>query len=292
MTNQPLAEIFGYPAESTSPEAQRCRKMRLCPFNNRIPNCTKDRAKKPLGVCSIYEKGRKTVVCPIRLRQNWRVIEGAADAFFDPGTLWTSITDVKLFDKYYNLVGIIDFILVAYNQRGDIIDFGALDLHAAYVTQNLRRPFERYMYDQQAYLKEGYKGQNQPHADYLSTIRKRIAPQLIYKGSIFHAWQKRSAIALDKGLFDALPGFTEVDAHQSEVTWLVYDYASNNVDGINDLILHKTVHTLFEPTLFQITRVEPGLLESFISELQEQLDEQLDKDYPPDVPILEDLKEE
>ena len=50
----PLAEVFGYPVSDMSRDAARFRKNRLCPFNNIIPNCTKDKAQSPLGVCSIY----------------------------------------------------------------------------------------------------------------------------------------------------------------------------------------------------------------------------------------------
>ena len=53
MPNHPLAEVFGYATTDFSDRAQRFRKSKLCPFNNRVPNCTKDKANDPLGVCSI-----------------------------------------------------------------------------------------------------------------------------------------------------------------------------------------------------------------------------------------------
>jgi len=49
----PLSEIFGFPIENDSTKAQRYRKQKLCPFNNKVPNCTKDKANNPLGICSI-----------------------------------------------------------------------------------------------------------------------------------------------------------------------------------------------------------------------------------------------
>ncbi|MGF1506092.1 MAG: NotI family restriction endonuclease [Anaerolineae bacterium] len=75
--NHPLNEVFGFPPSDFSPAAQRNRQNRLCPFNNRVPNCTKDRANDPLGVC------------PIRFRQDWLVAEDAASFFFPEGTAWT-----------------------------------------------------------------------------------------------------------------------------------------------------------------------------------------------------------
>jgi hypothetical protein len=52
--NQPLAEVFGHLPTDFSPKANRYRKHKLCPFNNKVPSCTKDKAKDPLEVCSVY----------------------------------------------------------------------------------------------------------------------------------------------------------------------------------------------------------------------------------------------
>ncbi len=53
-SQQPLSEVFGYTLEDHSKKAVSARQNRLCPFNNKVPNCTKDKAKNPLGVCSIF----------------------------------------------------------------------------------------------------------------------------------------------------------------------------------------------------------------------------------------------
>jgi hypothetical protein len=41
-----------------SEKAERYRSHRLYPFNNKAPNYTKDKAKDPLGVCSVYHEGK------------------------------------------------------------------------------------------------------------------------------------------------------------------------------------------------------------------------------------------
>jgi len=61
----PLAEVFGFPTDNMTPNAIRHRKYRLCPFNNKIPNCTKDKAQAPLGVCSVFHESEIVVTCPI-----------------------------------------------------------------------------------------------------------------------------------------------------------------------------------------------------------------------------------
>ena len=82
MPFHPLAEIFGYPFDNLTDEAPRFRKNRLCPFGNRVPNCTKDKANNPLGVCSIWNGEDVVITCPIRFRENWIIAENAADFFF------------------------------------------------------------------------------------------------------------------------------------------------------------------------------------------------------------------
>ncbi len=61
---QPLAEVFGFPTDDLSDRAERYRRLKLCPYNNRVPSCTKDKANDPLGVCSIYYD-RNDIVEPI-----------------------------------------------------------------------------------------------------------------------------------------------------------------------------------------------------------------------------------
>jgi len=75
----PLAEIFGFTATDMSATANRHRTKRLCPFNNKVPNCTKDKAQNPLGVCSVFHDDEVVITCPIRFRQEWIIADDAAD---------------------------------------------------------------------------------------------------------------------------------------------------------------------------------------------------------------------
>ena len=174
MSKHPLAEVFGFPPDNNSPRAKRYREKRLCPYNNRVPNCTKDRANDPLGVCSIFEGDASiAITCPIRFRQDWLVTEDAAHFFFPPQTNWTSLTEVRLNDKYGESAGNIDIVLVAYDDRGQIIDFGALEVQAVYISGNIRRPFEHYMQNPvQNYDIDWSRERNYPRPDYLSSSRK------------------------------------------------------------------------------------------------------------------------
>ncbi len=97
MPTHPLAEIFGYPADNLSPEAERYRRNRLCPFNNTSANCTKTSVENPLGVCSVFgQNGEPVITCPVRFRQDWVIATDAAEFFFPPDAKWTSLTEVQL----------------------------------------------------------------------------------------------------------------------------------------------------------------------------------------------------
>jgi hypothetical protein len=278
---QPLAEVFGYLTNDHSDQADRYRSHRLCPFNNKVPNCTKDKAKNPLGVCSINYEKRPVITCPIRFREDW-IITGDAASFFFPGeATWSSLTEVRLNDSGGKSAGNIDVVLVAYDAQGKVYDFGALEVQAVYISGNVRDPFEHYMKDPRARASMDWSNEpNYPRPDYLSSSRKRLAPQLLFKGGIIHNWRKKTAVALQKEFFTTLPKLKEVSKSNAEIAWLIYDLVlvkeANQSPGRYALKKVDEVFTKFEPALLSITTPSPGKVEDFIKLLQEKLDEQLE----------------
>ena len=222
--HHPLAEVFGFSPADQSAEAQRHRKKRLCPFNNKIPNCTKDKAQDPLGVCSVAHQGQLVITCPIRFRQGWHIADDAADFFFPPDAKWTALTEVRLKDEGGGSAGNIDVVLCAYDRNGRVYDFGSLEVQAVYISGNVRNPFEHYMDAPHERADMDWREEeNYPRPDYLSSSRKRLAPQLIFKGGILHAWGKKSAVALNQSFFETLPPLPQVSKEEAEIAWLIYD---------------------------------------------------------------------
>jgi len=292
LAKQPLAEVFGFPIDNTSDEAQRYRKNRLCPYNNRVPSCTKDKANAPLGVCGVFEGSTVAITCPIRFRENWIVAEDAAQFFFPESAHWTSLTEIRLNDRNGQSAGNIDMVLVAYDERGKVTDFGALEVQAVYISGNVRRPFEYFMEDTAAHRNMTWNARDlYPRPDYLSSSRKRLAPQLLYKGGIIHSWGKKQAVALHKTFFETLPPLPEVPRENADFAWLVYDLALNPNNNRYHLKLDRIVSAAFEPTLARITVPEVGPLGNFMELLQNRLDEKLDDNNPPDAPLLTDPTE-
>lgn len=285
---QPLAEVFGHLVDDQSPKAIRYRSRRLCPFNNKVPNCTKDKAKNPLGVCSVFHDGIPAITCPIRFREEWLITDDAASFFFGDGTAWSSLTEVRLNDANEKSAGNIDVVLVAYDDNGKIFDFGALEIQAVYISGNVRDPFEYYMKNPKAHAQMDWSTQpNYPRPDYLSSSRKRLAPQLLFKGGILHSWRKKTAVALNKSFFETLPPLKTVSKSKADISWLIYDLQLVKEDEQERFTLTKIdeVFTEFEPALVSITTSLPGNIDDFINLLQEKLDEQLET--PPNNKIIE-----
>ncbi|MFZ0034326.1 MAG: NotI family restriction endonuclease, partial [Sedimentisphaerales bacterium] len=246
-----------------------------------VPNCTKDKAENPLGVCSIYYGNSIALTCPSRFQQDWLILEDAAEFFFPTCPSWTSLTEVRLNDKNGNTAGNIDVVLVAYNSAGKVTDFGALEIQAVYISGNVRRPFEHYLGKPAERSNMDWRKQtNYPRPDYLSSSRKRLVPQLIYKGGILNAWKKKIAVALDEGFFATLPNLKEVKKEQADIAWLVYKIEYNDSDKIFSLKRGKAVYTLFNDSLDKIARPEIGSPDDFIMTLQEKLDKQLEENVP------------
>ncbi len=288
MTKYPLAEVFGFPINNHSPEATRHRKKRLCPFNNKVPNCTKDKANDPLGVCSVFDGEAIAITCPIRFREDWLIADEAAAFFFPPDAQWTSLVEVRLSDRYGKSAGNIDIVLVAYDELGKVTDFGSLEIQAVYISGNVRSPFEHYMQRPNAKTELDWTGQpNYPRPDYLSSSRKRLAPQLLFKGGIFHAWSKKQAVALHRGFYNTLPPLPVVEPEQADLAWLVYDLRHDAATNRYKLCKDELIYTKFEPAMLKITTADPGAVEGFVGLLQSKLDEKLDHN-PPDAPTLAD----
>lgn len=285
MNRQPLAEVFGFPVESTTTEASRHRNNRLCPYN-KVPNCTKDSVIDPLGVCTLFDNDELAVICPVRFRQDWIIAEHAAAFFFPPGTYWTTLVEVRLNDKNGKSAGNIDVVLVAYNDEGRVTDFGSLEVQAVYISGNLRKSFFNPYSDSPAtYLNTDWTQSRKkaPRPDYLSSSRKRLAPQLIYKGGILKTWGRKQAVAVHRVFFDKLPSLPEVSEQEGDIAWLIYDLLYDDTQKRYNLTLIRTVYTQFKSALDTITLSEAGVMEDFMANLQVKLDAKLEGASAADV---------
>jgi hypothetical protein len=228
---------------------------------------------------------------PDRFRENWIIADDAAAFFFNGKSKWSSLTEVRLNDSQGKSAGNIDIVLVAYDDNGKVYDFGALEIQAVYVSGNVRDPFDYFMKDPQGRASMDWsKEPNYPRPDYLSSSRKRLAPQLLFKGGILHSWKKKIAVALNKSFFATLPSLKQVPKSDADIAWLIYDLEllKEKDQSPGRYLLKKVdeVFTEFEPALLSITTPLPGKVDDFIKLLQKKLDEQLET--PPINKTIED----
>lgn len=252
-----------------------------------MPNCTKDKAKNPLGVCSIFHRGEPVITCPVRFRQDWLIAENAANYFFGGITNWTSLTEVRLKDANGKSAGNIDIVLVAYNDQGEILDFGSVEVQAVYISGNVREPFEKYVSDPREWESIDWSklATYYPNPDYLSSSRKRLIPQLLYKGSILREWNKKQVIVVQKSFFDTLPALPQVESSESEIAWNLYSLEQK--EDSFQLNLDNCIYTKYWAAINQISTPKAGNLEDFVQVLQQKLDRKLDN--PPDTQTILDI---
>ncbi len=269
--NQPLAEVFGFPIYNQSERAIRYRENKLCPFNNIVSNCTKNSIEFPLGVCSLNQKDKPVIICPIRFREDWKIVSDAAAFIFDDKTTWTQVGEVRLKDKFGKSAGNIDYVLVAYDDKGRVLDFGSLEVQSVYISGNLTGPFSSYLEDPTADFSwtQAFK---YPKPDYLSSSRKRLVPQIIAKGSILKQWGKKQAVALQTAFYNTLPPLPEVDKANADFAFFLYDLVLLKQEKRLEIKLSRVVYTKFASALQQIAKFEAGSITEFTQLLQKKLD--------------------
>jgi hypothetical protein len=249
----------------------RYLKNKLCPFNNIVSNCTKNSIELPLGVCSLNHKNKPVIICPVRFREDWKIMTETAAFVFNETATWTHLSEIKLKDKLGKPAGNIDYVLISYDDKGRIIDFGSLEVQAVYISGNLTGPFKAYLENPTPdfYWSQALK---YPKPDYLSSSRKRLIPQIIAKGSILRQWNKKQAVAMQTAFYDTLPPLPEVEKSAADFAFLLYDLEPVKNEIRLELTLKKIVYTKFDAALEQTVKFEAGSLTDFTQQLQKKLD--------------------
>ncbi|MDZ4808645.1 MAG: NotI family restriction endonuclease [Bacteroidota bacterium] len=268
---QPLAEVFGFPVNNETERAKRYRENKLCPFNNIVSNCTKNSIEFPLGVCSLNHKDKPVIICPIRFREDWQIISDAASFIFEDKAAWTHVGEVRLKDRHGKSAGNIDYVLVSYDNKGRVVDFGSLEVQAVYISGNLTGPFTAFLETPTPDFNwtQAFK---YPKPDYLSSSRKRLIPQIIAKGSILKQWNKKQVVALQTSFYNTLPTLPEFDKAESDFAFFLYDLLSDKLNQNLSLKLQRVVYTKFASALEQIAKFEAGSISDFTELLQKKLD--------------------
>lgn len=271
MPKQPLAEVFGFSILNTGSRAERYRRDKLCPYNNIVSSCTKNSVENPLGVCSILQNEKPVIVCPVRFREDWCIVSDAAEFLLDRENSWTHVGEVSLLDKHGKAAGKIDFVLVSYDEKGRVTDFGSLEVQSVYISGNLTGPFEAYRECPSPDF-AWERALKYPKPDYLSSSRKRLVPQIIAKGSILKQWNKKQAVAMQTSFYETLPKMKEVPKNRADFAFFLYDLDFDKSSKEYHLRGRRVIYTEFSSVLKHIARFEAGPIEKFTKILQAKLD--------------------
>ena len=274
MPNQPLCEVFGFPVDNFSDEAIRHRAEKLCPYNNQVPQCTKAKKNDPLGVCSMWDAGSPVIICPVRFRQNWRIIRDTGDFLVPNAANFDYVTEAKLVDAEDESVGKIDVVAIDVTD-GRVTNYGALEIQAVYISGNIRGPFDFYMQNPQENVDMNWPGPNYPGPDWLSSI-KRLEHQLIMKGSLFVNWNKRMAVAVQRQFFThfrTMQRLPEVRQEEADMEWLLYNLEYNPAENRYNLVVERTAYYRMVDVLQQFSQVTAGEEAGFISLLEKKFRE-------------------
>lgn len=290
MPKNPLAEVFGYPVSNMSRKATNHRQGRLCPFHNSSGiNCTKSSVIDPIGVCTILESNKLVATCPIRFREDFKIVSDAADFFF-PNKRYVTLTEAHLKNKHGKSAGNIDIVIAALDKNGGVSDFGAVEVQAVYISGNVKNVFKKYMQDPAANYDMDWPRKNYPNPDYLSSSRKRLAPQLIYKGGILHKWGKRMAVVVDESFFSQLPKLRQASKTNADIAWLIYGFKHDKKSNRYILEHRDTKYTGFASALATITTPIIGDVNDFMNYLEGRIKKGKIMGVPAPSPLAPDVE--
>lgn len=259
------------------------------PFQQQFGPCTKDSQKNPLGVCSVKSGDVAAITCPVRFSEAGVMIDAAANwsaavLGLTPADL-VPIAEVRLVpaaaeheleqaQEGNNLAvpevvetsaGNIDYVLANIDapQAGStriedyaVNAYAALEVQAVYISGNVRNLFTEYMGG------DAWDGENPPRPDWLSSSRKRLVPQLAWKGSVLHAWGRPIAVSVQAAFWDTMPYLQRVTTDRQdgdafrEMAWVIVDLKRRG--SLYRLEHVKTAFSTFDEALAAATQTPAG----------------------------------
>lgn len=260
----PMVEVFGYPPGNFSDAAVAARASKHCPFKD--GPCTKVSVKDPLGVCSIWDSGRIVVTCPVRFRQDGQFLDDLRTLFFRPGESVRALAEKTLRDAAGRPIGNSDFLLQSQHDPSRLV---FVEMQGTYISGAIGAAFRWYMEDPTNHALGKWPKKSWPRADFLSSSRKRLFPQLVAKGNAtVSTWGKTQAVVVDRPFFDAMRGADLPTARPeaANLVWLIYR-VEPGVDNRLTLELDEVVYTDYETCMPIMSTPAPGRLEDFLSSL-------------------------
>jgi hypothetical protein len=120
-----IAEVFRDAMGDDTPAALADQERRICPF--RGANCAKGGKADPLGVCSLTDGEKLTVVCPVRFVEAGQVFRDVGRLAFGPGAKVIAAPELQILrvgkttatgEQAEHRVGKVDYLISRSNESG------------------------------------------------------------------------------------------------------------------------------------------------------------------------------
>lgn len=190
------AEVFGFPVENRSPEAEAVRQQHHCPFVNELCNKKSRLVSYPMGVCSAYVNGHAAAICPRRFLEGQTIFRDVALDYFGTTNDLLLFSEVKL-----KRVGSFDYVLVRHKpMSSEVEDFVIIEFQTDQTTGTgkLVQALEDFMHGKNVTATHYPFGMNT-----YDTL-KRSYTQILNKGVAMEYWGQRIYWVFQEYVFENL----------------------------------------------------------------------------------------
>jgi hypothetical protein len=177
------SEIFGFPVEDRSVDAQAARSRRWCPFMDKRCDKKSRLISYPFGVCSAQWSNEIIALCPHRFLQKEIVFKDVADHHFGARHDLLVFPEVGL-----SSVGSFDYVIVKHKSlSSDVEDFVVVEFQTGQTTSTgkLVQAMKDFMHGQDVRGRSYKFGLNQ------YDIWKRTFTQVLNKGMVLEKWGQK-----------------------------------------------------------------------------------------------------
>jgi len=263
-------EIFGYPVDVTSGEAQAAMRNHWCPFVGG-PCSKKTRlVDYPMGVCSVVYRGESIAICPVRFRQNDLVFRDVAMLHF------RGLNNLVVFSEVaVRPAGSFDFVIVKHRPlSSDVEGFAIVEFQTGGTTSTGR--LVQALRD--AVAGEPIEGVTYGFGMNYADIWKRSLTQVLTKGIAAESWGERVYWVLQEQVYRYLVGRYKLGHLRynpdHSTVFLIYDMQRREQTY---QLVRKGIESATVDRLFRAFRrnLELPSKEEFVARLQHRLKSRL-----------------
>ncbi|REE82143.1 restriction endonuclease NotI [Lutibacter oceani] len=259
-------EIFTYPLDNDSDNAQEAVNYYNCRFTGKICDKQSRMINYPMGVCSVNHSGKKPIICPNRFLEDNIVFTNICISAFGSTDNVLLFKEVRLKD-----VGTFDFVLVKHKPiSSEVEDFCIVEFQSDSTTGTgkLVNALKDFMNGDDLKNKNYSFGMNTYNTIKLSYI------QMLIKGQVMESWDKKIFWVMQDFVFDNMVdrfNLADLDYTEEDNTkYHIYDLELK--DNLYNLKLIRKKSTTISNLIKAFTHQPTPSIDSFINKLEEKIE--------------------